>query len=139
MDFPWELFQEALETGEEYLPRLREGVRKAGLLFQEGKEGEAIYIFNQLLDGFEWLASVVGGFELALKEGLIAALASSKIEGAVKSFSARLQELQDAWENTDYVLIGDLLTYELVPLMEEWENIFIATRRSLPTINPRSG
>ncbi|APC07879.1 hypothetical protein [Neomoorella thermoacetica] len=132
MDFPWKLFREALETGEEYLPRLREGIRKTGLLFQEGKEGEAVYMFNQLLDGFEWLASVVGGFDLALKEGLIAAPPGNKIEGAVKSFGARLQELQDAWENTDYVFIGDLLTYEFVPMVEEWENIVITTGRSLP-------
>ncbi|MGI6285517.1 hypothetical protein SEF58_06835 [Neomoorella humiferrea] len=134
MDFPWQLFREALETGEEYLPRLKEGIRKVGLLFQEGKEGEAVYMFNQLLDGFEWLASVVDSFDLALKEGEIVAPADSKIEGAIKSFRTRLKELHDALENTDYVLIGDLLTYEFVPLMEEWENLVLTTGRNLPAI-----
>jgi len=127
-----ELFQEALATGGDYLPRLKEGVRKAGLLFQEGKEGEAVYLFNQLLDGFEWLASVVDSFGLALRDDLIPITTiDTNIEQSVKSFGTCLAELQKAWENTDYIFIGDLLTYELVPLVETWENIVINTGRSL--------
>lgn len=120
MSFPWTLFQEAVATGCEYVPCLRGGVARAGHLFQEGREGEAVSRFNQLLDGLEWLGSLVDSTEFVVRQGLIELAESGRVLRAAAAFRAALRELLEAWENADYVLIGDLLVYELVPVLEEW-------------------
>lgn len=126
MDFPWTLFREALETGRTYLPRFREAMEQSGHLFQEGREGEAVSLFNQLLDGLEWLGSLVDSMELVTRQDLAELPDAEHICRASASFRTLLRELQVAFENADYVLMGDLLTYELTPLLAEWENIVLA-------------
>lgn len=100
-------------------------MEQSGLLFQEGRDGEAVCLFNQLLDGLEWLGSLVDSMELVVRRDLAGLPDGEHICRASATFRTLLRELQVAFENADYVLIGDLLTYELTPLLAEWENIVL--------------
>ncbi|MFA5384588.1 MAG: hypothetical protein WC364_08000 [Eubacteriales bacterium] len=97
-----EFYQSAVD----YLPMLAKGLMAIAELMHNGNEADGAYFFTKATDGLRWLA----GF---LKN--------------IKSFDCQeleelgnyLTSLLDAWENDDYVLIGDLLEYELVPFVEQ--------------------
>jgi hypothetical protein len=131
LEFPWTLFREALETGRAYLPRLSQAVKESGRLFQEGREGEAVSLFNQLLDGLEWLGVLVDGAEIAAREEPGFLPDGEGVCRAAAAFRSVLKELERALENADYVLLGDLLTYELAPVLTRWEAIVLAADEHL--------
>ncbi len=109
------LLNEAMEDGKDYLPRLREGISEVALLFQEGREGEAINLFIQCIEGLEWFVTLVSGMATFEVEKV------NKEEFFDLSFKAKgvLQELLEAWDNKDTVLIGDLLEFEVVPIIDQ--------------------
>ncbi len=123
------LILEAIDSGREYLPRLYSGLDKVVGLLRAGYEGEAIQIFNEALDGIEWMASLTQALLQINIDGKSELLSSDWYKKA-ESLKNNLQELTEAWANSDFVLIGDLIEYEILPyieLLHQQEEIF-ATR-----------
>jgi hypothetical protein len=111
---PNKLFEEAIEDGREYLPRLRNGLSEVALLLQEGREGEGISLFIDSIEGLEWFGSVLAAaacFNVAM-------VADNDHENLAVRYRHILADLLGAWENRDMVLIGDLLEFEIVPIIE---------------------
>ncbi|OAT80376.1 hypothetical protein [Desulfotomaculum copahuensis] len=108
-----ELLREALDDAKEYLPRLSRGLRRAAEFFVTGLEGEGVNIFLQSLDGLGWFEqlneSLVSGIHAFLPEGF-----TDRLSGHRSSMA----DLLAAWENQDYLLVGDILDYELAPFLE---------------------
>lgn len=108
-----ELLREALDDAKEYLPRLAGGLRRAAEHFVAGREGEGINIFLQALDGLNWLEqlneSVAGGGLASLPDGFLERLSGHR---------GSLADLLAAWENRDYLLVGDILDYEVAPYLD---------------------
>ncbi|KKM12358.1 hypothetical protein SY88_04210 [Clostridiales bacterium PH28_bin88] len=67
--------------------------------------------------GIKRMGGVVEGLQdlIGLLAGILVA------EGEIDKFNRMLQEILQAWENTDYVQMADLLHYELIPQLEQWE------------------
>lgn len=111
------LLDEAIEDGKEYLPRLKEGLSKIAALLQEGREGEGINLFIESIEGLEWFGTVL--------EGMVCFRGALINESGEDNISVRyrriLGDLLAAWENRDIVLIGDLLEFEIVPIIEEFQ------------------
>lgn len=123
------LILEAIDSGREYLPRLYSGLDKVVGLLRAGYEGEAIQIFNEALDGIEWMASLTQALLQINIDGKSELLSSDWYKKA-ESLKNNLQELTEAWANSDFVLIGDLIEYEILPyikLLHQQGEIF-ATR-----------
>lgn len=68
--------------------------------------------FAQLLEGLQWLLQVVSSVEQGLP--------GTEVQRTYSKWGADLGEkiktLQEALDNSDHVLMGDLLQYEIVPL-----------------------
>lgn len=112
-----QLLLEALESGREYLPKLYAGLKEVAELLQEGREGEGIKLFQDALDGIEWVGTVTEALltiTLTGRSQLLAADWRQKAEDLKKVF----HELNEAWANRDYVLIADLIEYELLPYLD---------------------
>lgn len=107
-----ELLREALDDAQEYLPRLSRGLRRAAELLVTGREGEGINIFLQALDGLQWFEQ--------LNETLAGGAADLPGDFAERLSGHRggMADLLAAWENQDYLLVGDILDYELAPYLE---------------------
>ena len=101
LSFNDELYQSAVD----YLPKLTKGLMAIAELIRSGNEAEGAYFFVKATDGLRWLT----GFLRNIK---------SCDYKEIEELGNYLSSLLDAWENGDYVLIGDLLEYELVPLVE---------------------
>lgn len=98
---------EVLQTANDYMNKLKDGIVNLANMIQEGKEQEAITIIPQVVDGIEWVVQVI----TLTKE-------VQKNEFGVEGLNDQLQEIIEALENEDYILVGDLFNYEILPILE---------------------
>lgn len=102
-------------TAADYTGRLIEGINEAVDLFHEGMEGKALDLVIQIIDGLKWTMEAIT-VTLDVQEE---AIDISEINDAFNAMS-------EALENVDYVLIADVLEYEILPKVEEWnQKLFI--------------
>lgn len=114
-----ELVDNSVKDALGYLPRLLEGLQNASDLFQRGEENEGTRLFIQATEGIGWVADLASLLENHCQ------VQAGQAQGSVQTnffeeMSKELGELLEAWENRDYILIGDLLSYELVPTLESF-------------------
>ncbi|EKQ51132.1 MULTISPECIES: hypothetical protein [unclassified Clostridium] len=99
---------EVLRTTDEYLDKLKKGIEDAVNLIQEGNEIEGIKNIIPVFEGIEYISQAIN---------LTREVQEEEIE--LEDLNAQLREMIEAFENEDYILLGDLLNYELLPILEE--------------------
>ena len=104
--------QEMRESVINYIPKLKDGIMEASEFFQKYEENKGTALLVQITEGIKWIIDAV----VAIKE---------LKEEKVVEVNNKLNEIVDALENEDYILVGDLLQYELLPEIEEIENNLI--------------
>jgi ligand-binding sensor protein len=102
---------EALKTANDYIYNLKVGILDIVNKINTGNENIGISLIGQVSDGIEWLVSII-------------LLTSDFHKGniSIGNINEKLQEIIEALENEDYVLVGDLFNYELLPVIESIEN-----------------
>ncbi|WP_026888257.1 hypothetical protein [Clostridium beijerinckii] len=103
---------EVLETASKYIVNLKMGINKAVEYYQEGRENEACNLIIPITEGMEWLNNAIR--------------LTSEIQKEPISFdvmNGKLVEVLEAFENSDYILVGDLLEYEIMPIIQRIEEI----------------
>jgi len=104
----------------DYLERLIPGFRQASDLFRMGNEQEANKFYIQILDGMDWFSEVINIVMGSKEKG-------SESETIFSDRQAKLTNLMgqmlEANKNQDWVLLADILEYEMVPFYEEWQDI----------------
>lgn len=108
------LLAETMVSAGDYLERARPEVEKLGGEFYQGPTEESWQKFAQLLEGLQWLLEVVTTIE-SCQPG------KQTILGRGADFGEKIDMLQDALQNSDHVLLGDLLQYEISPLFSTLE------------------
>ena len=104
---------EVLETAREYLDNLSQGIIQVGEMIQGGDEISASKRMVSVFEGIEYIIKVI---ELTnIKD---------KNLDEINNLNEQLEELIDAFENEDYILVGDLFQYELKPIVENMKDIF---------------
>lgn len=98
---------ETLISADEYLYNLKNGVARISELIQEGKEQEGINLIPHVAEGIQWLTEAV---ELTRDV--------HKSEISFDSLNEFIEEISEALENEDYILVGDLFNYEILPILE---------------------
>lgn len=104
---------------------LVEALEKGAALFRLAAEDEANYYFAQVLDALRWLLQTGEGACQVLDVDL--AKECSPQIGDVAEFLKRFQDLLDemlqVYQEEDYILLADLMEYELLPMVQEWQKI----------------
>lgn len=104
---------------------LVEALEKGAALFRLAAEDEANYYFAQVLDALRWLLQTGEGACQVLDVDL--AKECSPQIGDVADFLKRFQDLLDemlqVYQEEDYILLADLMEYELLPMVQEWQKI----------------
>ena len=99
--------KEVLKSVDDYLYKLKDGIRAITELIQSGKEFEAINLIPQVSDGLDWINQALN----YTKEYHLDNLNLSQINEFIN-------EICEALENEDYILISDLFNYEIIPILE---------------------
>ena len=112
-----------IENADAYLMRLIPGIEKAVELFRTGNEQEANQFFIKIIDGIDWFSQVLG-IIIAAKEISPETVVGDK---SVRDWQTDLvdftQQMVDANKNKDWVLLADLLEYEILPYYKAWSNL----------------
>lgn len=99
---------EALETAKNYIDNLKEAIDSIFNYISEGKENNALDLIPDFADGIEWLSQV-----LVLTKDV------HKKDLNMDGLNDILNEVIEAIENEDYILVGDLFKYEIYEKLDE--------------------
>ena len=108
----------------DYLKKLIPGFEQAADLFRAGNEQEANKYYLQILDGIEWFSQVVSVI-MSPDEGEteLPDTDDESLEVRQKKLTDLMSQMLEANENQDWVLLADILEYEMLPFYKDWENI----------------
>lgn len=107
---------EVLITAKDYLDRLIPGIEETANQLRSGSENEGSRTMVDIVDGLHWLADVIM---------LTTDQQKTKID--YMEIVPFFELMNEALENLDYVYLGDLLEYEIVPILERWRTKLIHT------------
>lgn len=108
----------------EYLKKLIPGFEQAADLFRAGNEQEANKYYLQILDGIDWFSQVVSIImnpdegEMKLPDA-----DEDNLKARQKKLTDLMSQMLEANQNQDWVLLADILEYEMVPFYKDWEKI----------------
>ena len=98
---------EALKSADEYLDNLKKGINNISNLIQEGREQDGLNLIGPAAEGIQWVEEVIHLTKDVQKEDI-----------DMSDMNEHIEELVDAMENEDYILVGDLFSYEVLPILE---------------------
>jgi len=117
-----QILEKNIANAQGYLQKLIPGIQKASDLFRSGSEQEANKFFINIIDGMDWFSQVVDSIAKAVD------FESDTITFDGKSFQDRqdhlvemTRQMVEANQNQDWVLLADLLEYEILPYYTDWE------------------
>ncbi len=112
-----------IENADAYLIKLIPGIEKSVELFRMGNEQEANQFFINIIDGVDWLSQVLDMILEAKAISPDAVFDGKSIQERRVDLITFTQQMVDANKNKDWVLLADLLEYEILPYYQEWSNL----------------
>ncbi|HEX3032257.1 MAG TPA: hypothetical protein VHS59_08450 [Bacillota bacterium] len=113
--FNRELAKDTLVDAADYIQIVVESVGDASDKFLAGRDDQGLAVINSLVEGIGWLIQVIELTQPLWQEY------EADFKG-VPQIGQVVTEMIGALENRDYVLVGDLLCYELKPVLEGWSS-----------------
>jgi hypothetical protein len=109
-----ELIYETKKSCEEYLPRL---INACDIISEKIQinDVEWFNIYELFLEGLSWFVSAVQGIKNVSENELT--------EVDMREFDILLKEVEETLSNKDYVMLADLLAYELKEKLSEYLEI----------------
>ena len=114
-----DLLANNLTNAKDYLVRLIPGFQKAADLFRMGNEQEANQYYLQVLDGIEWFSQVI----IIIVSTLENKSEEKSLEERQKKLTDLMSQMLEANQNQDWVLMADLMEYEMIPFYKDWEAV----------------
>ena len=118
-----EIVNKNLENAESYLIRLIPGIEKSVELFRTGNEQEANQFFINIIDGIDWLSQVLDMILAAKSISPAMVFDGKSIQDRRATLVDFTQQMVEANKNQDWVLLADLLEYEILPYYQELSNL----------------
>ena len=109
-----------IENADAYLIRLIPGIEKSVELFRTGNEQEANQFFINIIDGIDWLSQVLDMILAAKAISPDSVFDGKSIQDRRASLVDFTQQMVDANKNKDWILLADVLEYEILPYYQEW-------------------
>jgi hypothetical protein len=120
-----------LDEGQNYIDGLRDCLMKVAGHFTSGSEC-ADDSFAEAVQGLQWFVQMTDFIECTLNLDFQKLLRNGRpVAEYVNSLNGILQEIVNAQEGFDPVLLADILEYDLVPHLEEWKEIYTMFEREL--------
>ena len=103
------LMKETVEEINAYLPKMIQGIELFVEHVMQSKEIEAQKLLTNIFEGLEWIVQAVHLTREMQPENV-------QEQELVEKFPL----LIDAYENKDFLLMSDVLDYEIKPVLEKW-------------------
>jgi hypothetical protein len=132
-----EIACESVRESIAYLDRIEPVIPSLASSFQAFPGPEAFENLKELYSGFYWLNLLLDrlekNFRLSFWE---TSLQGSSFREYQQKFMSVMQQLVGSQEKGDFVLVADLLEYEVLPLLPVWKELFSGIARRLETASP---
>lgn len=109
------LINDTMESCEQYIPKLIDACLNNSFNLQSANEGEAISLMPSIIEGIQWVVEAVQGMQKC----------RCQLSIEWNDFIPLLRQLTEAVENSDFVLLADVLQHEIVPALRDWLSIII--------------
>jgi len=107
-----------------HLDLLIRGAEKISELFRIADETEANEHYVEYLENLRLFVQMIAQCKEALHLDLSAIpFQKATVEDEVQKLSNMMDQMLKVQENEDWVMLADLLEYELIPLLKEWNEI----------------
>ncbi|MEF9951692.1 MAG: hypothetical protein RR840_04640 [Clostridium sp.] len=103
---------EILESIKNYLPRLIFGTEEAVAKIHSGSEGAFLNTIPDIIEGTQWSINA-----------MVAINPFVNGEVNIDKINSIFLEMISAMESGDYILVADMLEYELIPIISSWNDI----------------
>jgi len=121
---------EILGEGCSYLVELHRFLLQTAETYRAGDVVKGRELFMELIHGMEWFVKIASTIEAQLKIDFTVARCSGRtLRDSVDGLNGILMEIIGAQEHSDWVLMTDLLEYELAPQLELWLEIFTTLKQ----------
>lgn len=108
-----------------YLDRVEALIPSLAESFQVSPGSDAYMKLRQLYDGFYWLNVLLEKIQARFGVNLeLARIQGVSAREHLEKFASILKQLIGAQEQSDFVLISDLLGYEVYPVIPAWKEMF---------------
>jgi flagellin-specific chaperone FliS len=114
-----------------YLARVESVIPSLSISFQSNPDPEAFQNLKQLYEGFYWLNLLLD----RLQQALHCNTDELQVQGATikehhEKLAGILRQMIESHQRSEFILISDLLEYEVLPFIPAWKEIFstLATR-----------
>ena len=104
-----------------------EGSREIARLFRQADDAEALEMLQDLLEVTREFLGMVG-----LLRYEYVTPGSDSIDDRIEAISSLLGEMIEVLENEDWILLADLLEYEFLPTVKDWEGVIGNLRNVIP-------
>lgn len=128
------LLKDTITNAIGYISKLEKGMDIIVQDYRTGNEIEANRELNQIIEGFQWILQLQDNIEKMLK------LDFSRYKHNDMPISERLnyflnitKQILDAQLNEDWILLADLLEYEITPFLKEWQGILESFKNTIIT------
>ncbi|MFZ5452849.1 MAG: hypothetical protein ACOZF2_13415 [Thermodesulfobacteriota bacterium] len=120
-----ELARSILFDASQQADTLSQALEKSAALFRLAAEDEANHYFAQVLEALRWLLQTGEGAcqVLEVDLGRLSTPQIGDVSDFLKRFQDLLEEMLQVYEEEDYILLADLMEYELLPMVLQWQKI----------------
>ncbi|HEX4997518.1 MAG TPA: hypothetical protein VFY29_04805 [Terriglobia bacterium] len=116
-----DMLRDAMEEAGQYLNNLKTATLDVAELFRREKLAEANPAISQLLEGIKLFVGLLRGIELSLSG--IEVAGASVVERSLNAMGTTLEEQIAAQTALDWMLLADILEYDLLPHLSAFEDI----------------
>ena len=109
-----------LSNALDYLEKLIPGFDQAADLFRMGNEQEANKFYIQILDGMDWFSEVIN---IVMDSEFKRSAPEDTLRLRQAKLTNLMSQMLEANKNQDWVLLADILEYEMIPFYKEWQTI----------------
>jgi len=127
-----EMARHFFRNGGKYLDLLIRGAEKISELFRIADETEANEHYSEYLENLRLFLQMVAESRGALHLNFSSIpFQKATVEDGVQKLSGVMDQMLKIQENEDWVMLADLLEYELIPLLKEWNEILAVLQDKL--------
>ncbi len=119
-----EMAYRGLSDAKDYLEKLNPGIEQTAELFRVGEDAKAHGQYGLCMDGINWFIQIVEGARqvMGLDYGSIF-FNKVSVQSYMENLEHNIREMWNAQQEEDWIMLSDLLEYELLPMMEGWKEI----------------
>jgi hypothetical protein len=124
-----EMLRGAVQDAHSYLSSLKSSMLEIAEMFRSGRPDQGNARLQQLFEGLKTFIALSRGIELSLCG--IPTADGSVVEKAIEQMGPTLQDQIGAQAQSDWMLLADILEYDLAPNLKTFEGILVGFKTKL--------